>query len=261
MKTRMPEGHTIHRLALDLQKDFLAQRVVVSSPQGRFAEAVSIGSCTFRSAYAVGKHLFLVLDECTVHIHLGLFGKFKRQRSTTEVASNTVRLRIVSTIACWDLTGPTACCVMSQAELEKLKARLGADPLSSDSRPAKTWDKFHSSKRSVAALLLDQSVFAGIGNVYRAELLFLVGLHPETPGNQVSKADFEKLWKLSKSLLAQGVKANRIVTVTGVSGRAPRRETLYVYKRAECRKCKKRIVESTNATRMMFHCPQCQPQR
>jgi endonuclease VIII len=254
----MPEGHTIHRLALDLTRVFAKAPVRVSSPQGRFEGADALDGKVFTRALAIGKHLFLEFKDARVHIHLGLFGKFKPQKLPS-TARPSVRLRIETQAHVWDLTGPTQCARIDAEAFAALRSRLGADPLSSAARPAATWRKVSASKRSIAALLLDQSIIAGIGNVYRAELLFLVGVHPETPGRLLTKEKFDALWKLSRKLLAGGVKANRIVTVIGASSRAPKREALYVYKQRYCRVCSVPVVQGTNATRTIFHCPHCQP--
>jgi endonuclease VIII len=259
----MPEGHTIHRLALDLNRDFEGLVVKASSPQGRFTEYGVINGTQLKVAHAIGKHLFLDFAQgaatARVHIHLGLFGKFKKQPLAGREPGPSVRLRLQHDVHCWDLAGPTACEVIDAAKFEALQDRLGADPLSDAPRSPRTWLKVHASKRSIGALLLDQSVFAGIGNVYRAEILFLIGVHPEAPGNKLEKAQFEKLWKLARELLKRGVKANRIVTVDGADRRTRKQEALYVYKQKHCRVCSVPIARSTNATRTMYHCPICQP--
>lgn len=251
----MPEGHTIHRLALDLAQDFAGRQVASSSPQGRFAEADELNGRVFASAQAIGKHLFVDIGGKRVHVHLGLFGKFRRPRGD-RAPSASVRWRLQAEGRTWDLTGPTACHLVGEAEMEAYRERLGADPLAPGPRPPSLWQKVHKSKRPIGALLLDQSLFAGIGNVYRAELLFLVGLSPETPGALVPKPTFERMWKLAKELLQKGVAANRIVTVPGPAKR--RRDRLYVYKRWECMRCQSRIRRSTLAARTMYHCPTCQ---
>jgi endonuclease VIII len=265
----MPEGHTIHRLALDITRAFAGRKLKVTSPQGRFLSAELLDGQLLARAHAIGKHLFLDFETSTkgaaainhcVHIHLGLFGKFKKVPKERP-PSDTVRLRLQDEDACWQLTGPTACALVDDEALAALRERLGADPLSDAPRSPRTWAKVHASKRSIGALLLDQSVFAGIGNVYRAEILFLLGVHPETPGNAIPKPVFEKLWRLSRTLLLRGVKANRIVTVVGANRTTPRRETLYVYKQRYCRVCRVPVLKSTNATRTMYHCQHCQPLR
>lgn len=251
----MPEGHTIHRLARDLTRDFGGHTLSCSSPQGRFREADSISGHVFLGAHAIGKHLFLDIGDARVHIHLGLFGRFRRRRDAGDPRPS-VRLRLDGNGRIWDLTGSTACELMDRAAFDRLRARLGADPLADGPRPSALWRRVHASKRPIGALLLDQSLFAGVGNVYRAELLFAVRLHPETRGCDVPKSTFERLWKIAKAFLRRGVSANRIITVPGSRGRS--RDRLYVYKRAECLECGTSITRSTLAARTMYHCPSCQ---
>lgn len=256
----MPEGHTLHRLARDLQREFAGRSVEVSSPQGRFLAASTLDGGVFERAYAIGKHLFIEVSGSRLHIHLGLFGKMKKQRAGAPPRAS-VRLRLGTDGATWDLTGPTACELVDEEAHARMQARLGADPLAPGARPAATWRRVHASRRAIGALLLDQSIVSGIGNVYRAELLFLVGLDPETPGTEVPKATFDALWRLARELLRRGVEANRIVTVPLAERRdAPRsrREQLYVYGRATCRRCGTDVVRTTLAARTMYACPTCQ---
>lgn len=272
----MPEGHTIHRLARDLRRDFEGVEVAACSPQGRFVQVQVIDGERLTTAHAIGKHLFLEFGAHRVHIHLGLFGKFKKRR-LSEPPRSSVRLRLAPRPnegrdgvdegsrrdLAWDLTGPTDCRLLGDDAFEELRARLGADPLADGTRPTHARKRIQASKRPIGALLLDQSVIAGIGNVYRAELLFLSGLHPESPGQSITDRQFTKLWKLAKDLLAKGVRANRIVTVPLEERReAPRSrgEQLYVYKRRSCRRCQSTIVRSVVALRTMYHCPTCQPE-
>ena len=259
----MPEGHTIHRLALDLKKSLGEEALRASSPQGRFVEAATLDGTVLRDAQALGKHLLLFFgsEDACVHVHLGLFGRFRRMRPPFPEPRPTVRLRLVGSRACWDLVGPTICERMSKDAIAGLRARLGADPIASTPRPRTTWPRVHASKRSIGALLLDQSVFAGIGNVYRAELLFLLGVHPETRGNELTRPEVEKLWTLARARLARGVRANRIVTVEGATGRTRKRDALYVYRQRICRTCAGAIGSFGCGGRTIYYCPRCQPAR
>ncbi len=254
----MPEGHTLHRLARDLNQDLKGKKLEVSSPQGRFVEAASLSGATLHQAFAIGKHLFLELDRALVHVHLGLFGKMKRTKLALPPRASA-RLRLVSTDTAWELTGPTRCESQSVEAFEALKARLGADPLGDSPRPRSLGERLRRTQRPIGALLLDQSLFAGIGNVYRAEILFLAKINPEIPGSALTSADIDRVWKLAKALLRRGADDNRIVTVKGANRRSKRTETLYCYKRSECRVCGTAIVRSMIGGRAMFHCPACQP--
>ena len=256
----MPEGHTIHRLAQDIARDLVGAPVRVSSPQGRFEGAESLSGSVLVETSAVGKHLFLRFDAGTVHVHLGLFGKFRREKSPPPEPRGALRMRLEGQTRTWDLRGPTACEVLDPGAITKLTARLGADPLAADADPKAAWKKVHASKRTLGAILLDQSVFSGIGNVYRAEILFLLGLHPETEARTLSKPTFDRLWELTRKLLARGVKEKRIVTRDAPKGvRLGRREALYVYKRSACTVCDSAVQKLTSAARTLYYCPRCQP--
>jgi formamidopyrimidine-DNA glycosylase len=199
-------------------------------------------------------------DAALVHVHLGLFGKMKRTKRASPPRPSA-RLRLVSADTAWELTGPTCCELQTPEQYETLQARLGADPLGDATRPRTLGQRLRRSKRSIGALLLDQSLFAGIGNVYRAEILFLAKLDPETPGSGLTTADIDRVWRLAKELLRRGAEANRIVTVKGANRRTKRADALYCYKRSACRVCEGAIVRTTSGGRAMFHCPVCQPRR
>ena len=111
---------------------------------------------------------------------------------------------------------------------------------------------------------MDQSVVAGVGNVYRAESLFVCGIHPLRPGTDCDVAELETLWVTIAGMLRQGVKDGRIVTVSrselGLPSRAriPRGEATYVYKRDRCLRCGTPITMVDIANRTGYFCPTCQ---
>ncbi len=123
------------------------------------------------------------------------------------------------------------------------------------------------SKQAIGALLLDQSVIAGVGNVYRAEALFVNGIHPSTPGRSLSDAELLALWTSVRSMLRQGVKDNRIITVDRrelalPKGRRLRRgEATYVYHRDVCLRCGTPVQTVDLGGRRCYYCPTCQPAR
>ncbi len=113
---------------------------------------------------------------------------------------------------------------------------------------------------------MDQSVVAGVGNVYRAEALFVAGIHPLRPGNATATApNSKRCGRPSQGMLRQGVKDGRIVTVSrddlGISPRAriPRHEATYAYKRDRCLLCGDEIQRLQIANRTSYHCPTHQP--
>ena len=268
----MPEGHTIHRLAADHRRDLAGRRLRVSSPQGRFRDgADALDGMKLTRVEAAGKHLLYHFESGDIlHVHLGLYGRFR----TTELDSarrdqlppprGQVRLRMVSSERVVDLNGPAACELYTPTQRKQLLARLGPDPLRSSSDPKKAWARIHRSARPIGALLLDQSIIAGIGNIYRAEALLLVGVHPRTPGTDLTPAQFRKLWLLLKKLFRIGVKYNRLITTDPKEigrpfARMRQTDRYYIARRATCRRCESAIETFVLGGRKTWACPRCQP--
>ncbi|SDD52084.1 Fpg/Nei family DNA glycosylase [Actinokineospora iranica] len=268
----MPEGHTLHRLARLHQRRFAGAPVEVSSPQGRFAAGASlVDGQVLRRAEAHGKHLFHVYEpDRVVHIHLGLYGTFDDAPLPAATPVGAVRMRIVGRTHWGDLRGPTACEVLTGAEVNALRARLGPDPLRRDADPDRAWDRISRSRTPIAVLLLDQSVLSGVGNVYRAELLFRHGVHPLTPGRSLDRAQWDEMWPDLVALMRLGVRRGRIDTVRdehlpSATGRPPRQDRhggeVYVYRRTgqPCLICGTPVRSEPLATRNNYWCPTCQP--
>ncbi len=266
----MPEGHTIHRLALDHAKIFAGQKLIVLSPQGRFGdEAEVLSGKEFQGTEARGKHLFYRLgsgkpqSQTLVHIHLGLYGKFRVHKNPAPEPRGAVRVRMIGQHKTVDLNGPTACEILSPEKYQALRDRLGEDPLRKDAEPERVWQRFQRSRSSLGTLLLNQAVIAGVGNVYRAEILYLLKLDPQRPGNSIDRQQFDALWNLTVDLLKIGVKYNRIITVdSSVAGKPLSRlnsqERLLCYKKTHCVDCGSKIRKWTLAARTMYACQTCQ---
>ena len=120
-------------------------------------------------------------------------------------------------------------------------ARLGPDPLRPDADPARAWARISRSQRPIGDLLLDQEVVAGVGNVYRAELLFRHRLHPLRPGRTLRVGQWRAMWEDLVVLMGEGVKTGTIDTVRPehtpeAMGRPARDDDhggeVYVYRRA-----------------------------
>ncbi len=183
----MPEGHTLHRLARLHQRKFGRAPVIVSSPQGRFADgAAAVSGRVLKKASAWGKHLFHHYEGGrVVHVHLGLYGTFSEVALPMPLPVGQVRMRMVGTEFGTDLRGPTVCEVIDEAEVDDVIARLGPDPLRRDADGSLAWARITKSRRPIGALLMDQTVIAGVGNVYRSELLFRHRIDPYRPGVNV----------------------------------------------------------------------------
>ena len=261
----MPEGHTIHRLARDIGRDLRGRSVTTETRQeGFFGDgARALDERTLETTSANGKHLFLHWDGGDVlHVHLGLFGKFRRHGLPAPEPSENLRLRMTGDEWAWDLTGPMVCTVRGPDVVDEVADKLGPDPLRRDADPDRFVTTVLRSRKPIGALLLDQSVIAGIGNVYRAELLHLAEVHPDREGRSLSEAEAKGLWDLAVDQLRLGLKRNRIVTVP-LAGRRlsqiPREESWHVYHQDRCRSCGAAVEVTDVGNRRSFACPSCQP--
>lgn len=337
----MPEGHSVHRIARQFDRNYVGRPVAASSPQGRFAEgAAIIDGRTATRVRAQGKQMFLEFDDdIWLRVHLGLYGAWDfsgeidvdptiasangrmgqtNQRGTVldpvydpvydDAGENSltsigaprkarvhvrmseqttglpdagetdaawppppvgqVRLRLLTALTCADLRGPTACVLQTPDEMLATLAKLGPDPLVDDVTEGE--ERFVAAVRrkptSIALLLMDQSVVGGIGNVYRAELLFRARLNPHTPGRDVPEETVRELWRDWVRLLAIGVETGQMMTMDDLSpegyrkAMASRDDRHWVYRRAglPCRVCGTSIILEELATRKLYWCPVCQ---
>jgi len=286
----MPEGHTLRRLADRLTEAFADRPVHVTSPQGRFAaEAALLDGTPLLGAESAGKHLFVEFEgDRVVHVHLGLIGTFEVVAGEPPPPVGAVRLRLVAGApgsgqeedpeagreagqpAYADLRGATVCSLVTAEQRAAVVGRLGPDPLRGDADPERAWRRIAASSRPIGDLLMDQDVVAGVGNVYRAEVLFRNRMHPLRPGNTLRRSRFQALWDDLVALMAEGVRAGRIDTVRPehlpeAMGRPPRRDDhggeVYVYRRQglPCHVCGTRVRTEPLAGRNSFWCPRCQP--
>jgi endonuclease-8 len=215
---------------------------------------------------AVGKHLgYNFGRDLILHIHLGMYGDFKQGKMPLPPEKGALRLRI-STKTDWiELRGGTDTSVFTDAKWQLLLKRLGPDPLIPGSDPKPAFEKISKRNTSIGALLMDQSVFAGIGNIYRAELLYRARIHPLRPGKDVEPAALKSIWKDAQRLMSEGVKDTRYVTTLAKDRPHPRGavredEERYVYRRhgKPCFVCGTKIERAELATRTVYWCPACQ---
>jgi endonuclease-8 len=269
----MPEGHTLHRLATALDLAFAGHPVRVSSPQGRFAESAALlDGRRVEGAESWGKHLWVHFDgDDLVHVHLGLYGRFDVVHGTDVVPPpvGQVRLRLVRAdadrAAYADLRGATACELQTPEQRKAVVARLGPDPLRPDADPDLAWHRIRRSRAPIAGLLMDQSVIAGIGNVYRAELLFRHRVDPYRPGTTLGASRWGAMWEDLVVLMADGVRTGVIRTVRDDdltdAERTNGARVSYVYRRAgePCRVCGTRVRVRDLQGRNLYWCARCQP--
>ncbi|WP_295828684.1 Fpg/Nei family DNA glycosylase [uncultured Microbacterium sp.] len=329
----MPEGHSVHRIARQFDRNIVGRTVAASSPQGRFVEGASvIDGREALEVRAVAKQMFLRFDgDVWLRVHLGMYGAWDfsgdvvvdatiasangrmgqtNQRGTviddepildaagenslTSIGAprrtrvrmseqttglegqnewpppvvGQVRLRLLTDTTCADLRGPTACVLQTPDEVQATIAKLGPDPLVDDL--AEGEERFTATVRKkptpIGLLLMDQAVVSGIGNVYRAELLFRARQNPHTPGRDVPEEVVRGIWRDWATLLPIGVETGQMMTMDGLDPAAYRRamarraDRHWVYHREglPCRVCGTAIVMEEAAGRKLYWCPKCQ---
>lgn len=311
----MPEGHTIHRLAAQVSQLFVGRLWQVSSPQGRFdAGAARLSARTPQRAQAWGKHLLVHLGPDIWHVHLGLYGafSFRGDESFTGAATigaprsiaqrlnqgydkegwiipepptGAVRARVHVPNGWADLRGPAKCEVLNPMQYEALIARLGPDPLRQPDGgiQQELCEQFRANlarrRVSIAAALMDQAVIAGVGNIYRAESLFVERIDPDTAAHQLTPQQVSSLWQTLTDQLRDGVREGFIRTLraddphlglrgadvhdyrVGGASRAAsgvRRHWVYQQQGTPCLRCAETLRMRELQGRRLYWCPGCQ---
>ncbi len=292
----MPEGNEIHRWAERHAAAFAGKTVRVDGPQGRFKDSDVLNGRKLLRVIAHGKHLGYDFGKDRIlHIHLGLQGDFTEGSGALPGVRGAVRLRMWNAAAiqrpaepgaskrhgwyssddgagylapekiAWiELRGPMDCTIYTQEQWETLLKRLGPDPLNGD-EPERMIEKVRKSRKTIAELLMDQSVVAGIGNIIRAEVLFRARLSPFIPGTAVEEKTLRSIWKDAASLLKAGMTDRRIVSTKPTDtprrkGKVLKEEAHYVYRRKglPCLVCGTEVLRQELAGRNLFWCSTCQ---
>ena len=268
----------------------------MDGPQGRFTDADVLDGRKLERVMAVGKHLGYDFGKDRIlHVHLGLQGDFSEGSGSLPEVRGALRLRMWNAAAvkrpavpgvskrhgwysdddgtdnidadkvAWvELRGPMDCSVYSQEKWDGLLKRLGPDPLNGDG-PERMVAKVAKSRKPIGELLMDQTVAAGVGNIYRAELLYRARLSPFRVGKDVEEKTLRSIWKEAGVLMKAGMVDRRIVTTKPAdrphkTGQALKEEAHYVYRRngRPCFVCGTDVLKKEMAGRNLFWCPVCQ---
>ena len=289
----MPEGNEIHRWAERHMAAFGGRAVRVDGPQGRFTDTEVIDGKKLQRVMAAGKHLGYDFGKDRIlHVHLGLQGDFTEGSGPLPAVRGALRLRMWNAAAvkkpagpdaskphrwyseddgtdnlapekiAWvELRGPMDCSVYTQEMWEGLLKRLGPDPLNGDGAE-KFVERVRKSKKTIGELLMDQSVAAGVGNIFRAELLYRAKQSPFVAGREVEASTLRSIWKEAGVLMKAAMVDRRIVTTRPKDrlhrkGQALKEEAHYVYRRQgrPCFVCGTSILTEVMAGRNLFWCP------
>lgn len=274
----MPEGDTIYRAARTLHRALAGQTVTrfvaELAPLAQVDRETPIAGRTIERVEPAGKHCLMTFSGGIVlRTHMRMNGSWHIYRPGEKWQMPARAMRILIETADWVAVAFNvyAAEFVAAARLDRHRpvATLGPDLLG-DFDAERALANIHAQgPRPVHQLLLDQRVIAGLGNVYKSEILFLSTLHPDTPASAVSDAAWRELLALARSLLRANVAdgaASGIVTYRGLrrtTGRMNPADRLWVYSRGgqPCRKCGTRIMsrKDGDAARVTYWCPQCQP--
>lgn len=219
----MVEGDGCHRIAAQHRKQLVGRKLAARSPNGRFrAGAQAIIKCggVLLKIEVHGKNMFYFFGaegkapSVVVHVHFGLAGAFAVYKEEPQVGSS-IRLRLETTDGqAPHLVAHLSAMVVKHGKPESLYkplvAKLGADPLREDADPESFVSACAAAKKPVGTVLMDQSVCAGVGNIYRTEILYEAAIHPNQPANTLTRAEVLKLWNTAVKQMQAGYKSGSI---------------------------------------------------
>ena len=272
----MVEGHSVQRVAKKtVGKKLVGHKWQVSSPNGRISEAAlaKLNSRTFDAIEAVGKNLFCFfggspLDSCfadatVIHVHFGMSGRWGIfDAAAAPSPTSTTRLRFEGANGLVAHVSAMTVTVGDHSLYTEKRSKLGEDPLREDADPDALWASVRKSKRTIGQCLMDQSMFAGVGNIYRAEILFVARVHPNVVANTLSRLEFDRIWCATLKLMTVGYETGRITTVTADEAKASsagpglRR---WIYNRSRCGQCDGVVRSWPVNSRTCYACESCQP--
>jgi formamidopyrimidine-DNA glycosylase len=216
-----------------------------------------------------GKYLLVLFKHGTLIIHLGMSGHIRYLPKNTPAETHD-HVDIVLGKHVLRMTDPRRFGAIlwhdlrdGAIEQHPLLQKLGMEPLSEEFDGRVLYKHTRHRKITVKQMLLAGDVVVGVGNIYAAESLFLSGISPFTPVNEISLARYKKLATAIKQILAEaitkgGSTLKDFVNVNGASGYF--QQNYYVYNRTDfpCRVCNSLIQQVKQGQRSTFYCVKCQ---
>jgi endonuclease VIII len=256
----VPEGDTVWRTAKHLDQALTGRVLTRTDFRVPAYATVDLSGQSVTGTVARGKHLLTRIgDDHTLHTHLKMEGSWHLYRPATPWRRPAHEARVVLHTEEWLAVGFALGIteVIRRSEEQDAVGHLGPDLLGPDWDEAEALRRLRAEPdRPTSEALLDQRNVAGIGNMYKAELCFLAGVHPAAPVTAV--ADLARMVRRAKQVLE--VNKERVQQAT--TGDLRRGRTLWVYLRENqpCRRCGTRIRGAELGGRATYWCPACQPE-
>ena len=264
----MAEGHAVARWVRELEPLVGSELVRVEVPSTQEAAAEGLGEERLRAVESRGKHLLLhFTDGRVVHCHAMMYGSWQvgpaDQEPRKEARHVRLRLRTPEREALF-FHGPVVE-VLHREELHEHRwlGNLGPDLLAED------FDREEAARRvadagdtAVGAVLLRQSVVAGIGNIFKSEGLFEAGVDPRRPARALERAELERIWDVTRPMMRRNVEREGPIVTLPDELRGDEGQRHWVYRRRgnPCRRCGEeiRMVRQGEHDRTTYFCPACQ---
>jgi len=273
----MPEGDTIFRAARTLHRALAGKPVTafesVLPALNRINEDAPIAGRTIEQVKAAGKHLLIHFSgNLILRTHMRMNGSWHIYRVGERWQRPRRDMRIVLSTADFEAVGFTIPVAefITATRLSKDPSlrRLGPDVLSEAFDPAQVMENLRSRGCvEIAEALLDQRVLAGLGNVYKSEVLFMSSVHPFARVSDLSHEQLSSIVETARRILKVNVSdgLEPMTTYRGLRRTTHRRaptERLWVYGRARlpCRRCGTPIGvrKQGSDVRLTYWCPNCQ---
>ena len=270
----MPEGDTLYRIAIGLRPHLVGREVIAATARQPGPRAEKLVGATVTEVESMGKHLLIRFDSgLELRTHLGMHGSWHRYAPAERWRRPPSRARLVievpgAVVVCFD--APTVELFETRLEpVHRVLNALGPDLMAPDFGDAAASEALarlrdpSRARLTIAEALLDQTALAGIGNVYKSEVLFVEGVNPFRLVADIEDLALAGLIESARRLLlANREGGGRVTTGTAVAERR-RAGSLWVYGRAgrPCRRCGRVILDRRHGllNRRTFWCPGCQP--
>lgn len=225
----------------------------------------------FRSFYRIGKYLGFEMDDVDLIVHLRMEGKFYVQDDYCDEKHIHVQMRLSNgKVLAYHDTRKFGRMNVYEKVCDKHSlpafAHVGKDVFDEELDYMELYHAFHGSKRPIKTLLLDQSIMAGIGNIYADEILFRCKLDPRSKGYRLSKQDCKNILYYARYILAGAMKAGgttirSYTSSLGVTGRFQLELRVHQQKGLPCPVCGQTIEKISIGQRGTYFCKKCQKRK
>jgi endonuclease-8 len=255
----VPEGDTVYLAAQRLNSALGGQTIIGSDFRIPRYASVDLSGRVIREVRPAGKHLFFDLGDISLHTHFKMQGSWHLYKSGERWRRPAHQARVILKTPSWEAVGFDLPVIELVTDAHSVVAHLGPDLLAEDFDLDEAVRRINvDPERAIGDCLIDQTVVAGLGNVYKSEVAFLAGVHPRTPVKRVP--DPRQLLGLAR----RTIRANRSTgsQITTGDTRHGRQRWVYGRSGSPCLRCGTRIeMERDGTERVTYWCPACQPER